>query len=130
MKIPIYRAKRIDSDEYVEGYLTRSRCYSGLYILPVDFNNDDNISGYEEEIIEIDTTTVSIHFPNMIDIKGDRIFASLQEDGRGGDILFDMEYEYTPSFDGLKFILQGLFSQSSFNEFDSWKKFAIIGVEE
>ena len=31
----------------------------------------------------------------MLDIKGNKIFASLQEDGNGGDILFDMEYEYT-----------------------------------
>ena len=78
----------------------------------------------------IDISTLAIHFPVMLDIKGDKIFASLQENGKGGDILFDMEYEYTLSFDGLKFNLQGLFSQSSFNEFDNWKEFDIIGVEE
>ena len=78
----------------------------------------------------IDNSTLAIHFPNMmIDIKGDKIFASLQEDGKGGDILFDMEYEYILSFDGLKFNLQGLFSQSSFNEFDLWEDFNIIGVK-
>ncbi len=78
----------------------------------------------------IDISTLAIHFPGMLYIQGNKIFASLQEDGKGGDILFDMEYEYTLSFDGLKFNLQGLFSQSEYNEFDSWKNFDIIGVEE
>ena len=35
-----------------------------------------------EHIYEIDTTTLSIHFPNMIDIKGNKIFASLSEYGK------------------------------------------------
>ncbi len=78
----------------------------------------------------IDISTLAIHFPNILDTKGNKIFASLQEDGKGGDILFDMEYEYTLYFDGLKFKLQGLFSQSEYNEFDSWENFDIIGVEE
>ena len=77
----------------------------------------------------IDISTLAIHFPNILDKKGNKIFASLQEDGKGGDILFDMEFGYTLSFDGLKFNLQGLFSQSSFNEFDLWEDFNIIGVK-
>ena len=34
----------------------------------------------------IDISTLSIHFPDMMDSQGNKIFASLQEDGRGGDI--------------------------------------------
>ena len=33
--------------------------------------------------------TLSINFPNMLDSQGNKIFASLQEDGKGGDILLE-----------------------------------------
>lgn len=35
----------------------------------------------------IDPTTLSIHFPDMLDSQGNKIFASLQKDGKGGDIV-------------------------------------------
>jgi len=78
MNIPIYRAKKIDSDEYVEGFY---------------FNYDDSL-GYKPMIIskesgiefEISELTLAIHFPDMIDSEGNKIFASLNEDGKGGDI--------------------------------------------
>ena len=35
----------------------------------------------------IDISTLSIHFPNMLDSQGNKIFASLQKDGKGGDII-------------------------------------------
>jgi len=40
-------------------------------------------------IDEIDPTTLAIHFPNMVDKKGNKIFASLNKDGKGGDIVYD-----------------------------------------
>ena len=40
----------------------------------------------------IDPTTLSIHFPNIIDSQGNKIFASLQEDGKGGDICQTIDY--------------------------------------
>lgn len=123
---PIYRAKKIDSEEYVLGWLLQD-CF-GYYIIPI--NNALRCESLNNESIEIDPTTIAIHFSNMIDIKGDKIFASLQEDGKGGDILFDMEYEYALSFDGLKFKLQGLYTQSNFNKFDSWEDFDIIGIQQ
>lgn len=76
--IPLYRAKRIDSDEYIIGYLTSSSGYFGVkYYLT---------KGHNQEIIEIDLKTLAIHFPNNLDSQGNKIFASLQEDGKGGDI--------------------------------------------
>ena len=141
--IPIFRAKKINSDGYI----------IGQYI-ETEFSNEDYCDIEEQELIikhciikdfrtihddyeycnfditEIDIATLAIHFPDMLDSKGNKIFASLQKDGKGSDILFDMEYEYALSFDGLKFNLQGLFSQPSFNEFDSWEEFDIIGIEE
>ena len=42
-----------------------------------------------EHIYEIDPTTLSIHFPDMLDSQENKIFASLQEDGKGGDIILE-----------------------------------------
>ena len=121
--IPIFRAKSNErKNTYVEGFLIGIDDELGLCTIRT---KDDYIGG---EICYLHT--LSINFPNMIDVKDDKIFASLNEDGQGGDVLFDMEYEYTLSFDGHKFNLQGLFSQSQYNEFDNWKNFDRIGIEE
>ena len=72
--IPIYRAKKINSDEYVEGYYVES------------INYKSNIQVNNSYFQEIDPTTLAIHFPDMIDSQGNKIFASLSEDGKGGDM--------------------------------------------
>ena len=79
MKIPIYRAKKIDSDEYIQGYFFR-RWIDG-YILWGTVND-------KPEEIRVDTSTLSINFPAMLDSEGNKIFASLSEDGKGGDIFY------------------------------------------
>ena len=91
-QIPIYRAKKIDSDEYVEGYYF----YENIEVVKHDFKDvyqkaDNHFihfgNGYTEEI---DPSTLAIHFPDMIDSEGTKIFASLSEygkGGKGGDIL-------------------------------------------
>ncbi len=116
----LFRAKEKNSNNYVIGYEYYNHVEDEYYITHYVSGNN----------YKVDRTTRSINIEDMLDSQGNKIFASLQEDGRGGDILFDMEYEYTLSFDGLKFKLQGLFSQSEYNEFDSWENFDIIGVEE
>lgn len=75
--IPVFRAKKIDSDEYIIGYLEEHN------------TNDFYISLMPNEIdsYKIDTSTLSIHFPDMIDSQRNKIFASLQKDGKGGDIV-------------------------------------------
>lgn len=94
MNIPIYRAKKIDSDKYIEGFLYQDIiCYvpsdgvkSDEYKKALDEESwfiTDNMSRNEM----IDITTLAIHFPDMIDSQGNKIFASLQEDGKGGDIV-------------------------------------------
>ena len=94
--IPIYRAKKLDSDEYVKGFLYQDLiCY-----IPSDgFKPDEYKKAVDTEtwfIMDnlsntsmIDTTTLSIHFPDMLDSQGNKIFASLQEDGKGGDIILE-----------------------------------------
>ena len=116
----LFRAKEKNSNNYVIGYEYYNHIEDEYYITHY-------VSGSN---YKVDRTTRSINIEDMLDIKGSKIFASLSENGKGGDILFDMEYEYTLSFNGLKFNLLGLFSLSSFIEFDSWENFDIIGVEE
>ncbi len=115
--IPIFRAKILDSDEYIIGDL-----FDGNYIIAKselnrnisealkDIREDiltkecisDNCKNEHhllnkmlnkllvnerlEHIYEIDPTTISIHFPTILDNQGNKIFASLQEDGKGGSV--------------------------------------------
>ena len=78
INIPIYRAKKIDSDEYVEGYYYKDGKDHIIF-------NGDSTTIFGLRVI--DPTTLSIHFPDMLDSQGNKIFASLQEDGKGGDII-------------------------------------------
>lgn len=80
---PYFRAKKIDSDEYVIGYLLQD-CF-GFYIIQTD--NALRCETLNQESIEIDHQTLSISFSDMLDSQGNRIFASLSEDGKGGDIV-------------------------------------------
>lgn len=82
MNIPIYRAKKTDSDKYVIGYLLPE--YKGKFYLSIEWSRD--FDGDTPDFVQIDISTLSIHFPDMIDSQGNKIFASLSEDGKGGDI--------------------------------------------
>lgn len=81
IEIPIYRAKKIGSDEYVIGYFYK----------PTHFISDGGkiICHSTYETFSIDVTTLAIHFNDMTDSQVNKIFASLSEDGKGGDILDD-----------------------------------------
>ena len=75
--LPIFRAKKLDSDECVIGFIVKSEC------------DEDFLIRVDGEYHFIDVSTLSIHFPDMIDSQGNKIFASLQEDGKGGDIILE-----------------------------------------
>ena len=79
-QLPIYRAKKIDSDEWIEGYFREYRKQSWI----IDMSNPNNPND-----ISVDSSTLAIHFPDMIDSDDTNIFASLSEDGKGGDICVD-----------------------------------------
>ena len=81
--IPIYRAKKIDSDEYVVGWYSSPIIIEGKTYLSIT-NKDGEY--------RIDTTTLSIHFSDMLDSQGNEIFASLQKNGRGGDVCSVNDY--------------------------------------
>jgi hypothetical protein len=121
--IPIYRAKKNNSDKYVEGYYFPQEWIG-------DYPNEDAeereekikhfISGFtthdiweDEEnhfrfmgIDEIDPTTLSVHFPDMLDSQGNKIFASLSEDGKGGDIMKDDEYYGIAKYKDNRFVVE------------------------
>lgn len=88
INIPIYRAKKIDSDEYVIGFY--SSAYDIRHYVITNLGVDTKTSTVYQmstDIHKIDATTLSINFPDMLDSKGNKIFASLNEDGKGGDIV-------------------------------------------
>ena len=82
INIPIYRAKRLDNGEYIEGYYTERVHHYPSGRNYINFHNG-LVATYEI----IDPTTLAIHFPDMLDSQGNKIFASLSEDGKGGDII-------------------------------------------
>jgi len=79
----IYRAKKIDSDEWVKG--------KGVLDY---FNGQKDVLIAEDGYSKIDKSTLSIHFTNsgMNDSDGTPIFASLSSDGNGGT-----KFEYVES---------------------------------
>ena len=97
MDLPIYRAKKIDSDEYVEGY----------YAYCDYFKNDKHtINNSKGAYSAIDPATLAIHFSDMLDSQGNKIFASLSEDGKCGDILQDRYGTQIIKFCQVEYILK------------------------
>lgn len=78
--ILIYRALVLGTkDEYVCGFYCYDECHKRHLMIT------NAMHGLSET--RIDETTLSIHFENMLDSQGNKIFASLSEDGKGGDML-------------------------------------------
>lgn len=96
--IPIFRAKKIDSDEYVKGFYIYNKDENKHYIFSDTYFDliiktewcHEGIS--IEQFTKIDITTLAIHFPDMLDSQGNKIFASLSEDGKGGDICYVRDF--------------------------------------
>lgn len=86
MNLPIYRAKKIDSDEYVEGYYSPDKNYQE-HIHTIFYFDIGDFDVDRKTTTQIDPATLAIHFPDMLDSQGNKIFASLSEDGKGGDKL-------------------------------------------
>ena len=85
INLPIFRAKKLGTEnDYIEGYLEEHN-KSDFYISLMP----NKIDAYK-----IDITTLSIHFPDMLDSQSNKIFASLQEDGKGGDTCSVSDYIY------------------------------------
>ena len=116
MKI-LNRAKSIYSDEY---FISEDIKFDlGLMYLRV--NNQWR---------ECEELTRSINLDDMTDRQGNKIFASLSEDGKGGDVLTDGEYKFVLSFDGRKYRINGTNINEEVNDYENWEDFKTIGIQE
>ena len=86
----LFRAKEKNSNNYVIGYEYYNHIEDEYYITHY-------VSGSN---YKIDRTTRSINIEDMIDSQGNKIFASLQEDGKGGDIL-NLNERYGENFNAI-----------------------------
>ena len=77
----LFRAKVKNSNNYVIGYEYYNHVEDEYYI-----THYESGSNYK-----IDRTTRSINIEDMLDSEGNKIFASLSKDGKGGDIV-DFEH--------------------------------------
>jgi hypothetical protein len=154
--IPIYRAKKIDSDEYVEGFLYQDII---CYIPSNEVKSDEYKKALDEEswfIMDnmgrnemIAISTLAIHHPNMLAQDSDRyfsngekdlrVFASLQLEGKGGDLVgyvdghinYKVAERYVISEDGVLFlrdIIPSIKKYTLDKEIASWYK--IYGIQQ
>jgi len=127
--IPIYRAKKIDSDEYVEGHYSYDKAKDKHCIVSGVCLGD----AYGlVKLYEIDPSTLSINFQDMLDSQGNKIFASLSKDGNGGDMLQKDELSgYSIcSFRGLEIILSHDNWITCGIEKDYLSKLKIVGIKK
>ncbi len=61
----------------------------------IDLKNEYGIIDENEDFFECKKETRSINFEDMKDSEDNPIFASLSEDGKGGDIIDSEEYPFT-----------------------------------
>ena len=129
MNAPIYRAKKIGSDEYVIGYYSPAYDIHHYIITYLGVDTKVNVVyQMSTDIHKIDPTTLAIHFSDMIDSQGNKIFASLNN--ISGSILTDGEYEFNLYFDRIKYRVIGNEVNSEINDYEEWKDFKVIGIQE
>jgi len=76
----LYRAYSPSIDDYVKGLLGYDGYENFYYIVTIS-----PVDEYKKYVIERDTLAISL--PDMFDINKTALFASLQKDGKGGDII-------------------------------------------
>jgi len=119
MNIPIYRGLKLGTkNEYVIGFF-HSRKWDGE-------TRTEYYITYESLEWEIDPTTLAIHFPDMLDSQGNKIFASLQDDGKGGDIMQDDEYIGIAKYIDCQFVVE---YENCIDNIDNGN-FDVIGIQE
>ena len=108
LNIPIYRAKKECDGEYIEfkTYFEED----GKYRAIIKFAKQE-IDGWLDSVyipltFRIDPTTLAIHFPDMLDSQGNKIFGSLSENGKGGDIMKDDEYYGIAKYKDSRFVVE------------------------
>lgn len=120
VQIPLYRAEKINNGENIEGFFS-------------DYTDGDTmeyIALIENDIstFRIDPSTLAIHFPDMIDSEGNKIFASLSESGKGGDIC----YHPTVSNEDLNGVVAYNRGRFSINNglTPKWSRLVVAGIKK
>lgn len=141
IEIPICRGLKLGTkDEYVEGSLIETE--EGIFIYSKDYYSDfDNSNSNTTHVLMntqlIDTTTLAIHFPSMIDSEGNKIFASLSSCGKGGDYTNTHKLPVVFQWDNLnacvclagKYEYTALFKDGTTHEkVSSFNKYKVIGI--
>lgn len=117
LNIPIFRAKKQDSNEYVKGWYSEPIIIEGELYLSIT-NKDGTF--------RIDPKTLAINFPDILDSQGNEIFASLSEDGKAGDIMKDDEYYGIAKYKDSRFVVEYENVEECLYE----GNFEVIGIQE
>ena len=112
----LFRAKEKNSNNYVIGYEYYNHIEDEYYITHY-------VSGSN---YKIDRTTRSINIEDMLDSQGNKIFASLQEDGKGGDIMQDDEYFGIAKYKDCQFVVE---YEDCIDNIDNGN-FEVIGIQQ
>lgn len=142
LNIPICRAKKIDSYELVEGYYlinqdgehTISKVYQAekgcrhIGSINMDTRIHKELFIPSPEII--DYTTLAIHFPDMIDSQGNKIFASLSKDGKGGDLYIEEDNEGYIIEDENEINTFVFSSEGTIPYYESYNTKKVIGIQK
>lgn len=112
----LFRAKEKNSNNYVIGYEYYNHVEDEYYITHY-------VSGSN---YKVDRTTRSINIEDMLDSQGNKIFASLQEDGKGGDIMQDDEYFGIAKYKDCQFVVE---YEDCIDNIDNGN-FEVIGIQE
>ena len=112
----LFRAKEKNSNNYVIGYEYYNHVEDEYYITHY-------VSGSN---YKVDRTTRSINIEDMLDSQGNKIFASLQEDGKGGDIMQDDEYFGIAKYKDCQFVVE---YEDCIDNIDNGN-FEVIGIQQ
>ena len=112
----LFRAKEKNSNNYVIGYEYYNHVEDEYYITHY-------VSGSN---YKVDRTTRSINIEDMLDSQGNKIFASLQEDGKGGDIMQDDEYFGIAKYKDCQFVVE---YEDCIDNIDNGN-FEVIGIQK
>ena len=112
----LFRAKEKNSNNYVIGYEYYNHVEDEYYI--THYASGSNY--------KVDRTTRSINIEDMIDSQGNKIFASLSEDGKGGDIMKDDEYYGIAKYINCEFVVEYENCYDNISE----GNFEVVGIQE
>ena len=112
----LFRAKEKNSNNYVIGYEYYNHVEDEYYITHY-------VSGSN---YKVDRTTRSINIEDMLDSQSNKIFASLQEDGKGGDIMQDDEYFGIAKYKDCQFVVE---YEDCIDNIDNGN-FEVIGIQK